>query len=132
MSVTTQAFKYALNNIESLMKQAVIEIKNILDNAPCAEYDYDNTAYNKYDYFVISLELTLTGFKPRFKIEKDDLNILAYKPNITAIFVDKGYKILSWENLTHKDIIDFNNILAIKLEHAEKYDALADSLTKHN
>lgn len=122
MSVKTQAFKYALNNIESLMKQAATKTKNIIDN----------TAYGECDYFVISLELTPTGFKSRFEIESDDLDVLTYQPNFTAIFVDEGYKFLSWENLTKEDIIDFENTLTIKLEQTEKYDALADSLAEHN
>lgn len=122
MSVKTQAFKYALKNTEDIMKQAHMEIKQIINN----------TAYGECDYFVISLELTPTGFKPRFEIESDDLDVLTYEPNFTAIFVDEGYKFLSWENLTKEDIIDFENTLTIKLEQTEKYDALADNLAEHN
>ena len=121
MSVKTQAFKYALNNIESLMKQATTKTKNIINN----------TAYGECDYFVISLELTPTGFKSRFEIESDDLDVLTYQPNFTAIFVDEGYKFLSWENLNKNDIEDFKNTIAIKLKKAEQYDTLADSLAEN-
>lgn len=122
MSVTTQALKYALNNIESLMKQAAVKTRDTINN----------TAYGECDYFVISLELTPTGFKPRFEIESDDLDVLTYQPNFTAIFVDEGYKFLSWENPTKNDIEDFKNTLTIKLKETEKYDAFADSLAEHN
>lgn len=48
MSVTTQAFTYAINHIESLMKQATTETKKTIDNS----------AFDENDYFVITLELT--------------------------------------------------------------------------
>ena len=47
MSVTTQAFTYAINHIESLMKQAVAETKKAISEK----------GYSEDDYFVISLEL---------------------------------------------------------------------------
>lgn len=118
MSITTQALECALNNLEHLIKQASIKIKKTIND----------TAYDEYDYFVISLELTPTGFKPRFEIESDGLDALAYQPNIIAIFVDEGFTFLRWENLTKNDIKDFKNTLTIKLEEARKYDALVDWL----
>ena len=61
MSVTTQAFTYAINNIESLMKQAATETKKTIDNS----------AFDENDYFVITLKLTPSGFISDVSIESD-------------------------------------------------------------
>lgn len=53
MSVTTQAFTYAINHNESLMKQAATETKKAIDNS----------AFDENDYFVIILELTSTHIR---------------------------------------------------------------------
>ena len=39
MSVTTQAFTYAINHIENLMKQAATETKKTIDNSAFDEND---------------------------------------------------------------------------------------------
>lgn len=45
MSVTTQAFTYVINHIESLMKQATTETKKAIDNS----------AFDETNYFVITV-----------------------------------------------------------------------------
>lgn len=122
MSVTTQAFTYAINHIESLMKQAAAETKKAIDNS----------AFDESDYFVIILELTPSGFIPNVSIESDRLEAICYSPNIVAIFVDEGSKFLSWENPTESDIKAFKDMLVIKLEQAEKYDMLAERLAEQS
>lgn len=120
MSVTSQALTHAINHIESLMKLAAAETKKAIDNS----------SYGDRDYFVISLELTESGFQSRVGIESNDLENIAYYPNCTAIFVDQGFKFLSWEKPTENDIEAFKDMLVIKLEQAEKYDTLADRLAE--
>ena len=120
MSVTSQALTHAINHIESLMKQVAAETKKTIDNS----------SYGDRDYFVISLELTESGFQSRVGIESNDLENIAYYPNCTAIFVDQGFKFLSWEKPTENDIEAFKDMLVIKLEQAEKYDTLADRLAE--
>lgn len=120
MSVTSQAFVHAINHIESLMKLAAAETKKAIDNS----------AFDKSDYFVISLELTPSGFKSDISIESDRFEAMCYHPNVVAIFVDEASKFLSWETPTKDDIEAFKDMLAIKLEQAEKYDTLADSLAE--
>lgn len=120
MPVTTQAFTYAINHIESLMKQAVAETKKAINEK----------GYSEDDYFVISLELTDLGYKTHTLYEGDNLDTISYHPNVTAIFVDEASKFLSWENPTADDIKAFKDMLVIKLEQAEKYDTLADSLAE--
>lgn len=120
MSVTTQAFTYAISHIESLMKQAAAETKK----------DIENSAFDESDYFVISLELTPSGFKSDISIESDRFEAMCYHPNVVAIFVDEASKFLSWENPAKDDIKAFKDMLAIKREQAEKYDTLADSLAE--
>ena len=122
MSVTSQAFTYAINHIESLMKLAAAETKKAIDNS----------SYGDRDYFVISLELTESGFQSRVGIESNDLENIAYYPNCTAIFVDQGFKFLSWEKPTENGIEAFKDMLVIKLEQAEKYDTLADRLAEQS
>lgn len=122
MSVTTQAFTYAINHIESLMKQAVTETKKAISEK----------GYGEDDYFVISLELTDHGYKTHTLYEGDNLNTISYHPNVTAIFVDEASKFLSWENPTESDIKAFKDMLAIKLEQAEKYNALAERLAEQS
>lgn len=122
MSVTSQAFTYAINHIESLMKLAAAETKKAIDNS----------SYGDRDYFVISLELTESGFQSRVGIESNDLENIAYYPNCTAIFVDQGFKFLSWEKPTKNDIEAFKDMLVIKLEQTEKYDTLADRLAEQS
>lgn len=122
MSVTTQAFTYAINHIESLMKQAAAETKKTIDNS----------AFDESDYFVITLELTPSGFTPNISIESDRFEAMCYHPNVVAIFVDQGSKFLSWENPTKDDIKAFKDMLVIKLEQAEKYDTLAERLAKQS
>ena len=120
MSVTTQALTHAISHIESLMKLAATETKKAIDNS----------AFDESDYFVITLELTPSGFTPNVSVESDRLEAICYSPNIEAIFVDLGSKFLSWENPTADDIKAFKDMLVIKLEQAEKYDTLADSLAE--
>ena len=120
MSVTTQAFTYAINQMESLMKQAATETKKTIDNS----------AFDENDYFVITLKLTPLGFTSDVSIESDKFEVMCYHPNVVAIFVDQGSKFLSWENPTESDIKAFKDMLIIKLEQAEKYDTLADSLAE--
>jgi hypothetical protein len=122
MSVTSQALTHAINHIESLMKQVAAETKKTIDNS----------SYGDRDYFVISLELTESGFQSRVGIESNDLENIAYYPNCTAIFVDQGFKFLSWEKPTENDIEAFKDMLVIKLEQAEKYDTLADRLAEQS
>ena len=122
MSVTSQALTHAINHIESLMKLAAAETKKAIENS----------SYGDRDYFVISLELTESGFQSRVGIESNDLENIAYYPNCTAIFVDQGFKFLSWEKPTENDIEAFKDMLVIKLEQAEKYDTLADSLAEQS
>lgn len=122
MSVTSQALTHAINHIESLMKLAAAETKKTIDNS----------SYGDRDYFVISLELTESGFQSRVGIESNDLENIAYYPNCTAIFVDQGFKFLSWEKPTENDIEAFKDMLVIKLEQAEKYDTLADRLAEQS
>lgn len=120
MSVTTQAFTYAIKHIKNLMKQAATETKKIIDN-----YNY-----NKNDYFVITLELTPSGFIPYISDESDKFDTMCYDPNVVAIFVDKVSKFLSWENPTKDDIEAFKNILIAKRQQAQEYDSDADHLTE--
>ena len=120
MSVTTQAFTYAIKHIKNLMKQAATETKKIIDN-----YNY-----NENDYFVITLELTPSGFIPYISDESDKFDTMCYDPNVVAIFVDKVSKFLSWENPTKDDIEAFKNILIAKRQQAQEYDSDADHLTE--
>ena len=120
MSVTSQALAHSINHIESLMKLAAAETKKAIDNS----------AFDESDYFVITLELTPSGFIPNVSVESDRLEAICYNPNIEAIFVDLGSKFLSWENPTKDDIEAFKDMLVIKLEQAEKYDTLADNLAE--
>lgn len=122
MSVTSQALTHAINHIENLMKLAAAETKKAIENS----------SYGDRDYFVISLELTESGFQSRVGIESDDLENIAYYPNCTAIFVDQGFKFLSWEKPTENDIEAFKDMLVIKLEQAEKYDTLAERLAEQS
>lgn len=122
MSVTSQALTHAINHIESLMKLAAVETKKAIENS----------SYGDRDYFVISLELTESGFQSRVGIESNDLENIAYYPNCTAIFVDQGFKFLSWEKPTENDIEAFKDMLVIKLEQTEKYDTLADRLAEQS
>ncbi len=120
MSVTTQAFTYAIKHIKNLMKQAATETKKIIDN-----YNY-----NENDYFVIALELTPSGFIPYISDESDKFDTMCYDPNVVAIFVDKLSKFLSWENPTKDDIEAFKNILIAKRQQAQECDSDADHLTE--
>lgn len=120
MSVTTQAFTYAINHIESLMKQAATETKKAIDNS----------AFDENDYFVITLELTPLGFTSDVSIESDKFEVMCYHPNVVAIFVDQGSKFLSWKSLTKDDLEAFKNILIAKRQQAQKYDTDADRLAE--
>ena len=120
MSVTTQAFTYAINHIESLMKQAATETKKAIDNS----------AFDENDYFVITLELTPSGFTSDVSIESDKFEVMCYHPNVVAIFVDQGSKFLSWKSPTKDDIEGFKSILIAKRQQAQKYDTDADRLTE--
>lgn len=120
MSVTTQAFTYAIKHIKNLMKQAATETKKIIDN-----YNYSEN-----DYFVITLELTPSGFIPYISDESDKYDTMCYDPNVVAIFVDKVSKFLSWENPTKDDIEAFKNILIAKRQQAQECDSDADHLTE--
>ena len=120
MSVTTQAFTYAINHIESLMKQAAAETKKTIDNS----------AFDENDYFVITLELTPLGFTSDVSIESDKFEVMCYHPNVVAIFVDQGSKFLNWKSPTKDDIEAFKNILIAKRQQAQKYDTDADRLTE--
>lgn len=120
MSVTTQAFTYAINHIESLMTQAATETKKAIDNS----------AFDENDYFVITLELTPLDFTSDVSIESDKFEVMCYHPNVVAIFVDQGSKFLSWKNPTKDDIETFKNILIAKRQQAQKYDTDADRLAE--
>ena len=120
MSVTTQAFTYAINHIESLMKQAATETKKTIDNS----------AFDENDYFVITLELTPLGFTSDVSIESDKFEVMCYDPTVVGIFVDEASKFLSWENLTTNNIEAFKNILTTKLKQAQECDSNADRLTE--
>lgn len=120
MSITTQAFTYAINHIESLMKQAATETKKAIDNS----------AFDENDYFVITLQLTPSGFTSNVSIESDKFEVMCYHPNVVAIFVDQGSKFLSWENPTKDDIETFKNILIAKRQQAQECDSDADHLTE--
>lgn len=120
MSVTTQAFTYTINHIESLMKQATTETKKAIDNS----------AFDKTDYFVITLKLTPSGFISDVSIESDKFEVMCYHPNVVAIFVDQGSKFLSWENPTKDDIEAFKSILIAKHQQAQECDNNADRLTE--
>lgn len=120
MSVTTQAFTYAINHIENLMKQAATETKKAIANS----------AFDENDYFVITLELTPSGFTSDVSIESDKFEVMCYHPNVVAIFVDQGSKFLSWKSPTKDDLEAFKNILTTKLKQAQKYDADADHLAE--
>lgn len=120
MSVTTQAFTYAINHIKSLMKQAATETKKAIDNS----------AFDENDYFVITLELTPSGFTSDVSIESDKFEVMCYHPNIVAIFVDQGSKFLSWKSPTKDDLEAFKNILIAKHQQAQKYDTDADRLAE--
>lgn len=120
MSVTTQAFTYAINHIESLMTQAATETKKAIDNG----------VYAECDYFVITLELTPSGFIPNISDESDKFDAMCYDPNVVGIFVDEASKFLSWENLTTNNIEAFKNILTTKLKQVQECDNDADRLTE--
>lgn len=120
MSVTTQAFTYAINHIESLMTQAATETKKAIDSG----------VYAECDYFVITLELTPSGFIPNISDESDKFDAMCYNPNVVGIFVDEASKFLSWKNLTTNNIEAFKNILTTKLKQAQECDSDADRLTK--
>lgn len=120
MSVTTQAFTYAINHIENLMKQAATETKKTINSG----------FYGDDDYFVITVELTPSGFIPNVNDESNKLDDIAYNPNVIAIFVDQGSKFLSWENPTKDDIETFKNILIAKHQQAQECDNDADRLTE--
>ena len=120
MSVTTQAFTYAINHIESLMKQAATETKKTIDNS----------AFDENDYFVITLELTPLGFTSDVSIESDKFEVMCYHPNVVAIFVDQGSKFLSWKSLTKDDLEAFKNILVAKRQQAQECDNDADRLAE--
>lgn len=120
MSVTTQAFTYAINHIENLMKQAATETKKTINSG----------FYGDDDYFVITVELTPSGFIPNVNDESNKLDDIAYNPNVIAIFVDQGSKFLSWENPTKDDIEAFKNILIAKHQQAQECDNDADRLTE--
>lgn len=120
MSVTTQAFTYAINHIESLMKQAATETKKAIDSG----------VYAECDYFVITLELTPSGFIPNISDESDKFDAMCYDPNVVGIFVDEASEFLSWKNLTTNDIEAFKNILIAKLKQAQECDSDADRLAE--
>ena len=120
MSVTTQAFTYAINHIENLMEQAATETKKAIANS----------AFDENDYFVITLELTPLGFTSDVSIESDKFEVMCYHPNVVAIFVNQGSKFLSWENPTKDDIETFKNILIAKRQQAQECDSDADRLTE--
>ena len=120
MSVTTQAFTYAINHIENLMTQAATETKKAIDSG----------VYAKCDYFVITLELTPSGFIPNINDESDKFDAMCYDPNVVGIFVDEGSKFLSWENPTKDDIETFKNILIAKRQQAQECDNNADRFTE--
>lgn len=120
MSVTIQAFTYAINHIENLMKQAATETKKTINNG----------VYAEDDYFVITVELTPSGFIPSISIESDKFEVMCYHPNVVAIFVDQGSKFLSWENPTKDDIKAFKNTLIAKRQQAQKCDTDADRLAE--
>lgn len=120
MSVTTQAFTYAINHIESLMKQAATETKKAIDSG----------VYAECDYFVITLELTPSGFIPNISDESDKFDAMCYDPNVVGIFVDEASKFLSWKSPTKDDIEAFKNILIAKRQQAQKYDTDADRLAE--
>ena len=120
MSVTTQAFTYAIKHIKNLMKQAATETKKIIDN-----YNY-----NENNYFVITLELTPSGFISDVSIESNKFEVMCYHPNVVAIFVDQASKFLSWENPTKDDIKAFKNSLTTKLKQIQECDANADRLAE--
>lgn len=120
MSVTTQAFTYAIKHIESLMKQATTETKKAIDNS----------AFDETDYFVITLKLTPSGFISDVSIESDKFEVMCYHPNVVAIFVDQGSKFLSWENPTKDDIEAFKSILIAKHQQAQECDNNADRLAE--
>ena len=120
MSVTTQAFTYAINHIESLMKQAATETKKAIDNS----------AFDENDYFVITLELTPSGFTSDVSIESNKFEVMCYHPDVVAIFVDQGSKFLNWKNPTKDDIEAFKNTLIAKHQQAQKCDSNADRLAE--
>lgn len=120
MSVTTQAFTYAINHIENLMKQAATETKKTINSG----------VYAEDDYFVITLKLTPSGFIPNISNESDKFDAMCYDPNVAAIFVDQGSKFLSWKNPTKDDIEDFKNILIAKRQQAQECDNNADRLAE--
>ena len=120
MSITTQAFTYAINHIESLMTQAATETKKAIDSG----------VYAECDYFVITLELTPSGFIPNISDESDKFDAMCYDPNVVGIFVDEASKFLSWENLTKDDIETFKSILVAKHQQAQECDSDADRLAK--
>lgn len=120
MSVTTQAFTYAINHIESLMTQAATETKKAIANS----------AFDENDYFVITLELTPLGFTSDVSIESDKFEVMCYHPNVVAIFVDQRSKFLSWENPTKDDIETFKSILVAKHQQAQECDSDADRLAE--
>jgi hypothetical protein len=120
MSVTTQAFTYAINHIENLMEQAATETKKAIANS----------AFDENNYFVITLELTPLGFTTDVSIESDKFEVMCYHPNVVAIFVDKVSKFLSWENPTKDDIETFKSILVAKHQQAQKCDSDADRLAE--
>lgn len=120
MSVTTQAFTYAINHIESLMTQAATETKKAINSG----------VYAECDYFVITIELTPSGFIPNISDESDKFDAMCYDPNVVGIFVDEASKFLSWENPTKDDIESFKNILIAKRQQAQDCDSDADRLAE--
>ena len=120
MSVTTQAFTYAINHIENLMTQAATETKKAIDSG----------VYAECDYFVITLELTPSGFIPNISDESDKFEVMCYHPNVVAIFVDQGSKFLNWKSPTKDDIEAFKNILIAKRQQVQECDSNADRLTE--
>lgn len=120
MSVTTQAFTYAINHIENLMTQAATETKKAIDSG----------VYAECDYFVITLELTPSGFIPNISDESDKFDAMCYDPTVVGIFVDEASKFLSWKSPTKDDIEAFKNILIAKHQQAQKYDTDADRLAE--
>lgn len=120
MSVITQAFTYAINHIENLMTQAATETKKAIDSG----------VYAECDYFVITLELTPSGFIPNISDESDKFEVMCYHPNVVAIFVDQGSKFLNWKSPTKDDIEAFKNILIAKRQQVQECDSNADRLTE--
>ena len=127
-----QSFSATINGIEFTNERRFDVVEYILH---LIEYEFGTEVTTQ---FVEDLDELVGDLRLASELTFADIEIilrdcvLTYEPNFTAIFVDEGYKFLSWENLTKEDIIDFVNTLTIKLEQTEKYDALADNLAEHN